>query len=456
MSLAKEISSLIKLALPVSLAQLALIGMTATDVLIAGNASTVDLAGINLGGNVWNMIVLFFMGIGTATQPLVAKKFGAKNFSGVKNQLHQSIWLTLWLGVAATVLVLLAAFLVRFIKYDQAMLNIASNYLLVIALCAIPFTMMPALRGTLEGMNLTMAVFLVNLGAFFLNIPLDYIFVNGLYGFPKMGGVGCAIASVILVWLAFFANLLMLIKQPKIKHMNLLKEFARPQIPEIRSTLKLGFPIGVSLIVELSMFCGAGFLIAAFGPIEAAAHAVALTVASISFMLYVGLGQGVTIRASQFLGANQADKAWTTVKVGTIFNVFTSVIICIAFVLFNRFFINLFSDDLEVIELAVILLYFGAAFQIVDCIQVAAICGLRAYHDTASPPKLQFIAFWLVGLPIGIWLAFSAWMPSLAGAKGLWFGMVGSLFLVSLLLLRRLFITTREYPLGLPSDEIIK
>ena len=97
-----EVGALIKLALPVSLAQLSLVGMTATDVLIAGNASTLDLAGMNLGANTWNMVALFFMGVGFATQPLVANYFGAGDDAAVKNQMQQSIWLCLAMGVLCT------------------------------------------------------------------------------------------------------------------------------------------------------------------------------------------------------------------------------------------------------------------------------------------------------------------------------------------------------------------
>ena len=191
------------------------------------------------------------------------------------------------------------------------------------------------------------------------------------------------------------------------------------------------------------MFCGAGILIATFGAVQASAHAVAITIASLSFMLYMGLGQGVTIRASQFLGANKPANAWHSVRIGTIFNLMVAVGVCASFLMLNRELISLFSDDPEVIELAIVLLFFGAAFQLADSLQVAVISALRAYHDTSSPPKYQFLAFWVFGLPIGVGLAFYDWLPGLAGAKGLWLAMVASLFIVGLLLLRRLLTMAR-------------
>jgi len=440
-----ELKSLIKLATPVSLAQLSLVGMSATDVLIAGRASTLDLAGMNLGVNIWNMIILFFMGIGFATQPLVAKRFGANDERGIKHQLHQSLWMCFSLGIIAMLVVWSAAWSFTFIQFEVEMSRIARDFLLAISLCAIPMTLMPAVRGTLEGMSLTRVVFLVNFAAFLINIPLDYILVNGLYGLPRLGGVGCAWATVILMWVAFLINLCVLNWHVELKHKALFSEFEKPDVESIKSTFKLGLPIGMSIVIELAMFSGAGIMIANFGSVEAGAHAVAIVVASLSFMLYTGLGQGVTIRASQFLGAAMSDQAWYTVKVGTLFNLAISVLICISFIVFTEPLIRLFTSDPEVIKPAVVLLYFGAAFQIADCLQVAMVCALRAYHDTSSPPKYQFVAFWIFGLPIGVGLSFYGWWPGLEGAKGMWFAMVVSLSLVGLLLLRRLAQHMREF-----------
>ena len=246
-----EIKQLIRLALPVSLAQLAIVGMSATDVLIAGWAGTHELAGMNLGVNTWNMIALFFMGVGLATQPLVARQFGAKSEAGVKRQLHQSIWLSFALGVICVFAVLSGAFGLQLIEFEPQIMDVAHDYLLVMSIGAIPFVLLPAVRGTLEGVSLTFP-------AFFVNIPLDYILVNGLFGAPKLGGVGCAWATVAVVYWMFGANLWLLKRHPKVRQQNLLSNFEPVDRAAIKKTLKLGFPIGLSIVVELSMFCGAG------------------------------------------------------------------------------------------------------------------------------------------------------------------------------------------------------
>lgn len=433
-----EINALVKLALPVSLAQMATMGMSATDVLIAGQAGTQELAGMTLGANTWNLVILFFMGIGFATQPLVAKQFGANNDQGVKHQLHQSMWMCFGFGLLAMLCVLLVSWAIQFIGYEPYMLSVAGDYLFVIAFSALPLTMISALRGSLEGMSLTRVVFFINLAAFIINIPLDYVLVHGLYGFPRLGGVGCAFASLFLIWAIFIGCLVVLTFHQRLRDKALLQTFQRPDRATIIKTIALGLPIGCSIIIEMSLFSGSGILIAKFGSTEAGAHAVAITVASLSFMLYMGIGQGVTIRASQLLGAQQPDEAWYAIKAGTLLNLVISIFICMIFIVFTEPLIRLFSNDPSLIPLAVVLLYFGAAFQIVDSLQVAAIFALRAYHDTSSPPKYQFIAFCVFGLPIGVGLAFYGEKFGLGGAKGMWMAMVVSLFVVGVLLLRRL------------------
>ncbi len=432
----QEISALWKLALPVSLAQLALVGMTATDVLIAGHAGTVELAGMNLGVNAWNMVIFFFLGIGYSTQPLIGNQFGARNEMGLKHQLHQSIWTCFFSGIIAMIIVWLVWWAMSFLNFEESMLGVARSFVLVISLCAIPMALIPAVRGTLEGMSLTREVFAVNLAGFLLNIPLDYVLVNGIYGFPKLGGVGCAFATVVVIWLMLVANILVLGRHRQLRNRRLFNDFEAPNWSTITNTLKLGVPIGVSITLELSMFAGAGMLIASFGIVQVSAHAVAITIASMSFMLFLGIGQGITIRASQFLGAKQHQSAWYTVKAGISFNIMLSAIVMVCFLLFAQSLVQLFSNDSAVIKVAVILLYFGAAFQIVDCLQVTVVSALRAYQDTTSPPIYQFFAFWVLGMPLGIALAFYDLWPGLEQARGMWMAMVVSLAAAGVLLLR--------------------
>ena len=441
-----EIKSLSRLALPVALSQLAIMGMGITDVLLAGHAGTDELAGLSLGTNIWCVTILFFFGIGLITQALVGRYFGAEDTQALRQQIHQSMWLTLACGLLGALTILLAAEILLFSGFEPMMAARAHGYLQAIAWGAVPMTMLSALRGSLEAMNLTQSVFWINFAVFLLNIPLDYALIYGAWGFPKLGAVGCGWATAVLLWVGLFASAAMLQWHKKIRHLQVFKGFSMPDIAIILSTLKLGFPIGLSVLIEMSMFAGAGMLIAYFGPIAAGAHSIAISIASASFMIYLGFSAGVIIRASQQLGAKSYAGARYSVKVGTSFNLLLAFILSIVFWLFREPLVSLYTSDTAVIRLAAQLLLLGAAFQVVDCLQAATIAALRAYHDTVSAPKVQMFAYWLIGLPIAIGLGFYSELPGISGPHGFWVAMIISLTISGLLLLRRLIKVLAEQP----------
>jgi MATE family multidrug resistance protein len=443
--LSVEISALLKLAVPVALSQLAIMGMGTTDTVLAGHAGTMELAGLSLGNNIWAMIILFFFGIGTITQALVGRFYGAQDFNALRYQLYQSMWLTFACGIVGTVTVLLGAELLLHSNFEPVMAERAHAYLQAIAWGALPMCMIPAFRGSLEAMGLTGAALLINFVAFLINIPLDYALVYGVWGLPKLGAVGCAWASAFLLWLSVFANAALLHWHSHIRHLKIFSRIALPDKEAILKTLMLGLPIGFSILIEMSMFSGAGMLIATYGPIAAGAHSIAISVASASFMIYLGLAQGVTIRASQKLGALKYDEARYSVKVGISFNMLLALFISIVFFAYREPLANLYSSDDAVVSLAIQFMLFGALFQIVDCLQAAAIAALRAYHETASPPRYQIFAYWIVGLPLGIALGFYLDIPLISGPQGFWFAMVVSLLIAGLLMLRKLMLVLNNY-----------
>ncbi|MBQ78042.1 MAG: hypothetical protein CL692_05605, partial [Cellvibrionales bacterium] len=358
---------------------------------------------------------------------------------GLRSQLHQSIWLTLGLGVMGVLSILLAATLLMDAGFDPDMASRANDYLLAIAWGAIPMTMLPALRGSLEAMSLTRAVLWINFSIFLINIPLDYFLIYGLYGFPQLGAEGCAWATALLLWLGLLANLAMLNWHRSIRHLSVFKHFQWPQWQRIRDTFLLGLPIGFSVLIEMSMFSGAGMLIAYFGPIAASAHSVAISIASASFMIYLGLGQGMTIRTSQQLGAGESEGALYSIKVGITLSMCLALLVTVCFLVWRHQLAGLYTQDTIVIDLAVKLLLFGAIFQLVDCLQAVSICALRAYHDTASPAKFQAVAYWFIGLPVGVLLGFYFDIPGLNDASAFWFAMLLSLTISSGLITRRLW-----------------
>jgi len=434
-----EFNHLIKLALPVTMSQLALMAMGITDVVVAGRSGTEQLAGMTLGNNLWNLIAYFFFGIGLAAQPLIGHAFGAGDRRAIRRQFQQAIYAALATGVACFLCVTMASKLLLRMGYDSELAQIGSSYLAIMAFAGMAMTLLPLLRSTLESMSQTKVVTKALLVAFLINIPLDILLVFGWGPIPALGSVGCAYASLFILWFIILWLFFLLGSKSKNRHLRLLKRFSKPDAVLIKESLKLGLPIGFTVTIELGLFVTAALLIGYFGAISTAAHSVAISAASVCYMFYMGMGQGIVIRASQLLGAGHQDSAWYSIKVGVGLTAAFAGLITISIFVLRSYIPGLYSSDSEVIQLASTLLIWAAIFQIGDSLQCVGMYGLRAYKDTVTPLKCQLIAFWLIGFPVGYLLATSSWSP-FAGPEGYWVGMCSGLIISALMISRQLLI----------------
>jgi len=306
------------------------------------------------------------------------------------------------------------------------------------------FCMISGLRSSLESMNWTVPVLIINVCAFLINIPLDIILVNGLFGAPKLGGVGCAIATASICVFTTLCFFFLLVRATKQAGVNVLQSFEGPNLTQIVRIFKLGVPICLSLMLELGFFCGAAIMIVYFGATSASAHAIAVSVASATYMIYYGVSQAITIRASRFLGVNDHISAAHTCYTGLKVTFVMSLIFSVMYILSRYQLVGFFSTDPAVVNMAASLLILSAFFQLTDAAQVSALCALRAYLDTRSPLIAQFIAFWVVAFPLGYWLSRSASWPALNGAFGYWVSMCIGLCLAAIFLLRKLVTTIKQ------------
>lgn len=438
-----ELRSLVKLATPVTLGHLALMGIGVTDVIVAGRAGVSDLAGVALGNSVWVLIIYFFFGISIANQPLISELFGRRDFSALRFQFHQSLWMSILTGVVSIVAVLAGAELLGFLNSDAVANGIARDYLQVMALGAVTMTLLPVLRTTLESINQTKVVLVINTVTFLLNIPLDIALVHGLWGLPKLGGVGCAWASISLLWFSVAVTYLVLVLRKKNRVFGFAGKLSPMSMPVIFKTLKLGVPIGFSILIELGLFSGAAVVIATLGDVEVGAHSVAISAASVAYMIYFGIGQAMTILAARRLGEGRPLRAVQGIYFGIRFAILISIIFSLMIVLLRTQIASLYSDDQAVILLAAQLLIWSAVFQTADAVQVTAICGLRAFKETASPPRYQIISFWLIAFPMGyLFSVVGIWEP-MSGPHGFWLAMTSGLVLVAVLIYLKLRRYTR-------------
>jgi multidrug resistance protein, MATE family len=290
-----------------------------------------------------------------------------------------------------------------------------------------------ALRGFSEGLALTRPTMYFGFLGLVLLAPIGYVLMYGGFGLPPHGAQGSGIARASVLWLQFaaFASYIVLRR-----HYRKFAPFARfdwPHLRTILSLLRLGVPMGVTLLMEAGLFVAAALLMGALGATTVASHQIAINVASVAFMLPLGVAMATTVRVGRATGRGDADDVRYAGFVGIGASLGTQTLTCATMALLPHQIAAMYTDDPGVAALAAQLLLLAAVFQFSDGIQVTANGALRGLKDTTVPMAITTLAYWGVGMPIGYSLAFRAGM----GAQGMWIGLIAGLSVAALLLFMR-------------------
>ena len=434
-----EIKALWRLSWPMLVGQLATVGMGVADVAMTGHVSAEELAAVSLGASVWSIVLVTVMGIMMAINTVVAHEMGAGNYHLIPHSVRQSLWKGLGVGLLACVAANLATLLFDHIGLDQAVNHKASMFVHVISLGMPAFACYRALYGYTTSINQTKPVMVIAIFGLLFNVAVNWLLVFGNLGMPKMGAVGCAVATAAGMWLMLAALIGWMRAAPAYAQTFPFTHWEGPNWPEIGSMLRLGLPIGVTYFAEVSAFGAISLLVARFGVVQVSAHQIALNFSSLVFMVPLSFGIALITRVGQSLGEGNPRKArfvsWVGVAMSIAFGVLSAA--CIA--VFRWEIARAYTSDLAVQELCVQLLLFAALFQLSDATQVATSSAIRGYKVTRQPMVIQLVAFWVFSLPLGYVLGLApAWFPwspkAPMAAFGFWIGLVLGLTVAAALL----------------------
>ncbi|MGS2724393.1 MATE family efflux transporter [Porticoccus sp. GXU_MW_L64] len=430
-----ETVRLFRFALPLVIGQAATVGMGLTDVFMAGQASVDDLAGVTLGNSITIFVFLILGGILFANAPLIGHHFGAADHRALRHQFHQCLWLALPLGLIASASMSGGLWLVGQLGAEPQVVAIARGYMLPMIAAVFGFHLMFWLRTTLEAVSLPRAVMVVNITGLLLNILLDYALVFGHWGLPRLGGVGCGWATLIVVTFQVLAFALWLQRSRVTRTLKLFSQLARPQLKAIGDILRLGLPISVGILFEFSFFGIIPLLIASLGTDVLSGHSIAHQFDGLMFVVSLGIGQALTVAIAQHMGAEDNSKAWLSCRTGLTLIAAIACLQVAVYLLFPESIAAFFNDDPAVQAIAVELLLIAAIYRFSDAIAVAAMSALRGYKITKAPMVVQFIAFWVVGFPLAYSLAMTDfWRPAM-GVSGFWVGAAVALSVSALCLM---------------------
>ena len=411
--------------------------MGATDVVVAGRASANDLAGLALGTAFGNAIWFFVSGVIFSVTPIIAQLYGAKKFIEIGKKLREILWIAFFLSIFIILIFTNLDLILDQLPTKKGITKISADYLKAVSIGTAFFTIYTCLRCYSEGMTLTKPIFVIAFCGMLLNIPLDIIFVYGLFGAPKLGGVGCGIATSIIGFLMMITLIIYINVSKNYKQTKPFSEFTPFSIETTKEVFKLGLPIGIGIFFELSMFSGAAIILSVFGEIVVAGHTVAINIASLFFMVPLSIGLAAATRVGNLIGEKNPNQAKFASFSAIYLCSFTALINSIIILLFGSFIVGLYTTEVLVKELAITLILFAAIFQLPDGVQMGALGSLRGYKDTFAPMILLFISFWIFAMPIGYFLTNYGFNNPLE-AEGMWYGMIVGLTIFAFLAIARL------------------
>ena len=433
-----EFRALFQIGGPIAVTQLAHNGISVADTLMAGQVSPQDLAGVAVGASIWIPLFLFMTGVIIATTALVSHAFGGGRHELIVRLVRQSAWMALALAIGAIALCRAAPFYLSWFQLAPAVQEVAQGYLRGISWGAPAIALYQVLRCYCEAQTDTRSVMVLTLIALAINIPANYLLIHGGLGIPALGGAGCGYATALVMWISLGLMIGYIHCSKRYRHHDLFGRLEAPERTQLNELFRLGLPIGLAIFFEAGLFCAATLALAPFGAVPIAAHQIALSITSLTFMIPLSIAMATTVRVGNLLGQTQPAEArfssFCAICLGLGFAVVTASII----IFLRGTIASWYSPDVLVQHMAGQILLIAAFFQFSDAIQVTCSGALRAYKDTRVIMLITLFAYWFIGFPVGLWLGHTGPVATLQGATGLWVGLAIGLTTAALLLLHRL------------------
>jgi multidrug resistance protein, MATE family len=367
--------------------------------------------------------------------PLVAAARGAGNERGVRRSVRMGLWVVLAYSIVAIAILSQTERILLALGQDPQTSAWAADYMSIVMWSMVPALAIFALRAFFMSLEKGGIVLYATVAAALANGVMNYALIFGHFGAPALGIRGAAIATLISNCAAAAVLVGYCLWHPAAKPYELFVRFWRPDWPAFREVVRLGLPISGTIIAEVALFFTASLMMGWIGVIPLAAHGIALQIASITFMIPLGLSMAATVRVGLAYGRNDPANLGRAAATVQWLAAGIAVLAALSFWLFPEFLIGLFIDETDkdapaVLAAAVPLLLGAAAFQVVDAMQAIGSGLLRGLKDTRVPMLIAVFSYWGVGLPAAYLFGF----PAGLGGIGIWIGLASGLAVAALLM----------------------
>ena len=433
------------LGIPLIGAQLAQLAIHTTDMIIVGQLGAEKLAAMVLAGQFYFVVFIFGSGFSIAVVPMVANAHGQGDATSARRALRMGMWVATVYWLLVMPLFFNAEAILLSLGQNPAVSAMAGEYLAVVQFGLLPALLFYVMRGLVSAIGRAGIILYVTIAMLLINGFLAYALVLGHFGSPAFGMIGAAFAAVIVNAFSLVFIIVYIQTREETRRYELFVRFWRPDWHALWDVLRLGLPISVTILAEVTLFSAASILMGQIGTIELAAHGIALQLASIAFMIPMGLAQAATVRVGVAHGQNDYPNLVRAAI--TVYVVACAIAACggLLFAIYPEFLASWFLDPAlpgatDVLAYASTLVIIAGVFQLVDGMQAVAAGLLRGLKDARVPMILALISYW----PIGFSLAWISAFPLGFGGRGVWVGFVVGLSAAAILLTIRFYLMVKR------------
>ncbi|MFI3243310.1 MAG: MATE family efflux transporter [Akkermansia sp.] len=438
----QELKQSLVIMFPLYIAYLMNTGMSLIDTLVAGKAGETNLAGVAIGSSICWPVIISLGSVLTIIGPMISRYRGEGKGGNIGALLSQSKMLAVLIAALAILLLGALSRIFPYVSDDAETVRIATGYVFAM-MWGVPATiMMRVFSGYFEGHHQTRPAMVMSVLGLLINFPLNWAFVFGWGPIPAMGGIGCGLATSIITWFISLGMLaiMMLARRHRQNAFHLIA-LRRPDWCVCQPVLRMGIPIGIAILCEMTFFCAIGLVIAPLGNTAMSAQQVAITISGSLFMLPMSLSVAASIRASFHIGAGQETKFRNLVSTLIITTTCLSLCVMTALYLLRYPILEQFTDSAPIIETAQLLLILCGVYQFPDALQALFAGLLRGCHDTKILSSVNICSYWVIGFPLSYSLIRTDWIVPAMGPSGAWVSFIVALSLTSILLGLRFYRT---------------
>lgn len=403
------------------------------DSVMVGKIGSAPLAASSLVNGIFFLILVIGIGLSMASTPLIAIAKGANKFDDCGKTLNHSVAVNLSFSLFLMTATFLSSFFIPYLNQSKEVVREAIPYLQVLSLSVIPFILFQSYRQFLEGLSIPNPPMIIAILANLLNAFLNWIFIFGKFGFPAWGLYGAGVSTTLTRWVMALSLIIFVLNYKKVEKYKPQINFRLMDFSLIKKLINIGLPSGFQYFLEVSAFAFAAIMIGWLGKAQLAAHQIAINLASITYMIILGISAAGTIRVGEAVGEKNVNMVRSAGFSALLLS--ASIMFCfgVSFILFRNFFPTLYINEKAVIRTASQLLIIAALFQIFDGLQASGIGILRGLTDTKIPMIISFAAYWMIGIPIAMLLGFYFEL----GAVGVWIGLLLGLALLGITMVFR-------------------